>query len=259
MMSIEFQDEPTMTLQVALVGTDGIVLASDTKATAGGGPEVPFSSRHLMIRTGTTEKILTNDAIICAVSGNAAVVSIARELLRAMPKRLGGDIEKNLADLLQIETETILENFGLREHASGQLIVVAPGISKLWEVGFGAKISWVNVFSDRVIGGDRGNPAIFWIERYYSKEKSVDELTMLAAHAVLEGHFLNPSYVAGLNILVCRNSKGSHFLDDGELHALCDHSERIHKNVGASIFTRSCNHEIRNALRPTSGATTAKY
>jgi 20S proteasome alpha/beta subunit len=237
MLLIDFQEEPTMTLQVALVGKDGFVIASDTQVSSGGGP---VGSRHLMLRTARTEKIFKNEDIIFAISGNAAVVFIARELLHALHQSLGSDVENTLADLLQTESDAILaKEIGLRQSASGQLIVAVPGISKLWEVSFQLGFASVNKFFDKVIGGDRGNSAIFWVERYYSNEKSVEDLAMLAAHTVLEGHFLNPSVVGGLQVLVCKNGETPRFLNDDELQFLCDRSEVIHKSVETSVFDRS--------------------
>lgn len=226
------EDEAPMTLQVALIAKDGFVIASDTKAFAGGESIAPFSKRHLVLRSAKTRKILISETgnVVVAFSGNQAVQNIAHHLV----ENLNGIENPVSQNQLESITNALLGNYIPEIRPKGPtLAVVFPhqgALSTLWEVSFYGQ-AFLTPMTNRLIMGDRANPAIFFVERYCGDEidKSLDSLTLMAAHMVLEGHPFNPSCVAGLDVVVSRNGEKPTFLDEKELLALCDKSDRIHK------------------------------
>ena len=231
------EEELNMTLQVGLVGHDGFVIASDTKAVTGG--DSTAGGPSTMRRTGATRKILVSDSgnLVCAFSGNQTIPLVARQLLGLLNDHLGADVEKCLLE----KTEQILDAIGAgRLGLSGVLILAVPGIPKLWEITFAYQMgqTFLNTVSNRATGGDRGNPAVFFLERYQdgTTNRSVKELTVLAAHTVLEGHVLNPTTVDGLDVLVSENGGKPRFLGEDELQSLRDRSEALHATFKTALF-----------------------
>jgi hypothetical protein len=92
--------------------------------------------------------------------------------------------------------------------------------------------------SNRLFGGDRGNAGVFFAERFDAEiaNRSVDELKLLAALTVLEGGFLNPTGVGGLDVLVSKHGEKPRFLEDEELQPLRDRAESLHNILAAEIF-----------------------
>jgi 20S proteasome alpha/beta subunit len=226
MLSLDFQEEP-MTLQVALIGKDGFVLASDKKDVA------ELWSR----RTSETRKILVSEKrdLVCAFSGHPLLSAAATRLLE-FASEPGIDIAFSLEDGAQ----RTLDNYERNVQATiyGDLIVLILGKHpQLWNVSFvNGQASAQPVF-DRVIRGDRINPAVFFAERYHKVEQSVEELKLLAAHTVLEGAALDPTSVGGLDMLVSKNGE-TRFLEDDDLKHLRERSESTHKSL-VTVFAAS--------------------
>jgi 20S proteasome alpha/beta subunit len=222
-----------MTLQVALIGKDGFVIASDRKTV----------NEASVRRTAETTKIIVSDKadIVCAFSGSHIVSSVAKHVAAAL---------NSYGDRDDIETrleKAALEHFELydgpvREHLAkaGPAMIVAAynennGRARLWEVIFTGR-PFVNSFLDKAIGGDSINTAIFLIERYYKgKETPVEDLEILAVHTILEGHALNPSMVGGVDVVVSKHGEKPRLLTDEEVGSLRERSTEIHNKVGTLL------------------------
>jgi hypothetical protein len=230
------EDEIKMTFQIALVGKDGFIIASDRKAVRGGEPT--YAGAYQMRTTSDMRKILVseNHNLVCAYAGNQIVSWVAERLVKSLKDGVGSDP----SNLLQDKIGEIIAAFPsqLQENITGQLIVAVPGTSQLWEVSFIAGQVVVRPVSDHLFGGDRGNSGVFFAERYSAEinDRTVDELKLLGAFTVLEGGFLNPTGVGGLDILVSKHNEKSRFLDDGELQLLCDRAQSLHKILTVELF-----------------------
>src|SRR5207245_8981845 len=125
MLSLDFQEEP-MTLQVALIGKDGFVLASDKKDVA------ELWSR----RTSETRKILVSEKrdLVCAFSGHPLLSAAATRLLE-FASEPGIDIAFSLKDGAQRTLDHYERNVQATIH--GDLIVLILGKHpQLWSVAF---------------------------------------------------------------------------------------------------------------------------
>jgi 20S proteasome alpha/beta subunit len=222
-----------MTLQVALIGKDGFVIASDRKTV----------NEVSVRRTAETTKVIVSDKadIVCAFSGTHIVSSVAKHVVATL---------NSYGDRDDIETrleKAVLEKFELydgpvREHLAkaGRAMIVAAyneknGRARLWEVIFTGH-PFVNSFLDKAIGGDSINTAIFLVERYYNgKETPVEDLTILAVHTILEGHALNPLMVGGVDVVVSQHGEKPRLLTDEEVRSLRERSTEIHNKVGTLL------------------------
>jgi len=232
------QEEFDMTLQVALVGKDGFVLASDRKTSSGG--LVPGGKPHIR-RTGDARKILISKSgtVSCAIYGNQMMSSFAGRLLNS----LDGHADWNTEDRLLDESDKIFRQYDTSLFASGVGLILVfteakTDTSRLWDIQFWGMPTINQPSPNHAIAGDRSNEAVYLIERYYAdgQERLVEELKVLAAHTIFEGGALNPSVVGGLDILICRDGERPKFLEEAELQSLRDRSDSLHQMLSAEIF-----------------------
>jgi len=228
------EDQP-MTLQIAMVGKDGFVLASDTKATKN--MSVLPTGRRQIGQTFKTTKIRQRreGGLICAHSGSDEAGQLAEVFVINAPAEFVDD--QAVADYL------IGWSSGATNMANQLVIVVVtkakPGMHKLWRVYFTGQnpppfVQWVD---DRLTGGDEGNAALYFGERYYDPSKTVDDLALLAAHVILEGHVANPTGVEGLEVWIGRNGEEPEQLDLGKLDRLKTRSAAVHDSVKSQFIS----------------------
>ncbi len=234
------EDEIKMTFQVALVGKDGFVIASDRKATRGG--DQNHNLTYTMRTSTDMRKILVSedDNLVCACAGNQLVPLVAERLLKSLKDGAGSDMLATLREKLA-EVIAGFNTSRIQEAIEGQMIVAVPGISQLWEVSFILGQVVVTAVSNHLFGGDRSNPGVYFAERYSAEiaDRSVDELKLLAAFTVLEAGFLNQTGVGGLDVLVSKHGEKPRFLEDAELQTLCDGAESLHNTLTAEIFRQN--------------------
>jgi hypothetical protein len=209
---ISSAEEPPMTMQVGMVGTDGIVLAGDTRRTKS--PVVKFGQERFSGRYGENgTKIKIRDDRKIAVS-SALCLDTAERIAGAIIARQ--DISN--AGLVESGIETIAkEVFGANKKKGFHCIVVVsvdpkPRLYLVTDVKVGR--SWTAICLEKkrlAVAGDTVNAAVFWAERYYNQylhieKKPVTELIPLAAHLIVCAHSLNTATVSGLEIVVCKSS-----------------------------------------------------
>ncbi len=207
-------EKSNMTFQVALVGKEGAVVASDTKAV----------NETSVRRVATPQrKILYSANAVCAVAGASYASDMASELLKEMSKKSATSTEQ-----LYEQANGVYKTYDpeIKNAMANSTILVAARESneiKLWYLSIYGKV-FVDPPNRYLIGGDRHNPAVGVIEIYYDNplDKSIEALKSLAAYAVLQGHISNPTYVDGLDVLVWRNGEEPKFLEDQELDSLKD-------------------------------------
>jgi len=209
-----------MTLQVALVGKDGIVVASDKKhADTSSGKRRTFSARKFRL---ADDKSM---AVFYAKSGMATVAArrILKELqqpkdLRAELERIGEDVING--DELKLDSEVVFVTSRI------------PG--SIFHLHMGNNVAQCDIVKDKVVfTGDGANAALFFTERYYQK-RPIRELALLAAHTVLVGGRLNPGGISGLDIVFCEPS-GITSLSEKSVAALRAKSEELDGSLGRSF------------------------
>jgi len=216
-----------MTLQVALVGTDGILLASDKKIN---------QSAERAAYTGLTSKIRVNYSrrIATCWAQYAPAADVAKQALELSDTDLldpRGPLE-NLAEKIFEEAR------GENQFAfpNGDVILVTigelPAVHLLTVEGKQYRCSRRD---DKAIAGNNVNSALFFIQRYY-KKLPIDDLTPLAAHTILSAGYVNQTGVEGLEILRC-TKEGFDFLEEKEISALTAWSCKLDTKIGRLVFS----------------------
>jgi hypothetical protein len=229
------EEEFPVTLQQGFVGDDGLLIASDQKATFLQGA----------IHTGAlTHKIEWNagNGIVCAASGNDTVAPrIAREMVTCGVSDTadGGEVYRLLqtrVDGLWMEHVPKKRDGEPDRNPDSCLIVgLIRNQNHLWRI---SARQWTNSgvspYTNKTPPtGDTGNAAQYFSERFY-KQMSVDRLALLAAHVILEGGKLS-SWVEGLDILSWK-------FCDREPH-LYSHTEKellLQKSQALSCHIEAC-------------------
>jgi hypothetical protein len=179
-------------MQVGMVVSDGIILASDTQAT-----HTPEKLKDGQV--GRAVRYHTNSSKIRA--GSEIVVSYAQDV------KTGNDVANAIlstftADAPQEALERIASSIpdDNRNPVQG-LIAASPFQLFRFQL---AKIDGVwTATCEASLGldysGDMTNAAIYWAERYYDQLLTVEQLLPLAAYMITCSHHLNTGFEAQWN------------------------------------------------------------
>lgn len=221
-------EEIPMTFQVGIVGADGVLLASDLRYVRGG----PDVSR----RTYSSEKIVVREdknLAYCSAGDNAAA-RVAEH--HADTFTVGGNIKKNLEDSRASVMREYQEQTGSRNwHGSIMVVHGREDSIELWHIDLDDQPA--QRLNDRACGGDLGNPAVFFLERYLQGNEpslTLEQLKMIAAHSVLMSGKLNPTGIQGLEIVLCRKN-GFERVSPAELSRLKARSEELDSQVTTAL------------------------
>lgn len=181
-----------MTMQVGMVGSDGIVIAGDTRqyVESPGRPWRSYSSSK--IKLDGTGQI----AIACARNIDmsfriadqifAAIPSVAVEGRADKIRDIGSCLAVGIdAECIVAISEPVLSLFFLQCHRNGD-----------------ARCDQV----DRCAAGDVGNPAYYWAERFYDRHLPMSQLVRIAAHIVVGAGSMNNGSVRGLEMVTLEAS-----------------------------------------------------
>lgn len=235
-------EEIPMTFQVGLIGIDGFVLASDTQLSqVGGEQQFRFSS--------TTTKISFNSekGMAWCITGDRSVV-LAEHKFSGLLRNANGDFDE-IPDLLRkASKEAWRESFNgasvTRDRIGYQrrlTVVKSDGKKHLgWMLDM-FETPDCQSFRDKTISGDAANLASFFVECFYSygsPHRSVEQLKSLAATTIVFGGRLNPTGVAGLEMVVCSDGKLTK-VDEAELVDLESRSLHLHSAIQRDLFPES--------------------
>ena len=203
-------EEIPMTMQVAMVGSDGIVLASDTYCQET--PQLDVGQMYFGGRHGTNHtKIKIDHSLGMAISYGWDAKS-AEKIGDLIVEHWRNEDRKNPEDAL----ERICDKVPQPDRRRAQCLVVFTRPSpqmffiqttsnedNKWE-------PWCRSSTSILIAGDTTNSTIFWAERYYRKfaplHLSGERLIPLAAHMIGQAKTLNTAGIDGLEIVICSSS-----------------------------------------------------
>jgi hypothetical protein len=223
-----------MTLQVGLVATDGVVLASDRLLGQFEG------SGFSQVRTS---KFLGSDRVLCCYSGDTVAEHAAYHIVSSeeFPFPLEKEALRNA--LIAAGNKAWREigmPAGLHEWAPTRKVLVALGgtipFSQLWVVHVSPS-TIANEVLDKVVAGDDRNTARHFLNNYVAwPPADMSHLVVIAAHTVLAGGRENPSGVGGLEVaLVPKNGRPVFLPLDREREL-----ERISAEIHAGIRGLVC-------------------
>jgi len=217
-----------MTMQVGMIGTDGIVLASDTLWTLTGDIRQTFNSSKIKVNCdrglaiSCSRNMETSTEIADKIIANLCDTNISCDAIEQIAENVLNPIEKFRRDI--------------------QCLIVSlcprPRLFRLRKEPVDGFVRPVcQEMLDKAIAGDDHNPAIFWAERHYQR-RSFKELILLAAHLVTIASKLNSGTIGGLEVVVCDDS-GIRRLTDESNRELESKSLEIDEQLQASFATYS--------------------
>jgi 20S proteasome alpha/beta subunit len=207
----------SMTFQVGLVAANGIVIASDKRATIFQ-PNIQMAGSEY---SNTTTKIYTSfdNTVTCAFAGDetgpiVAGAIIGLNIREDMSLEQTSALLKNTADAArQAHIQGLTEQQkGLLRDAS--LLVALPNLKRwpLWKVI--VRQSSLCSSGNRFFSGGIGSSAIYISEFGHRPSISVDEAVFLASHTVLEAGRMNPAGIDGLDVFVHSDNRIGLLLED---------------------------------------------
>jgi hypothetical protein len=215
-------EEIPMTLQAALQGTDGIVLASDMKINR---VNQNFNS------STTRKKILVNEPrkiAACWSMDQFPSSSLAEYIVANLTDK---DLQYPYPKLRNAATETLNKPgfYGERYSNAEVLVVTIENNTKAYDIT--ANAERCDCFeSSQILKGHIANPALFFTERYYSADFSISQLTRLAAHVILTASRISPRGIEGLEIVRC-TKVGFDFLGREEINELTKWSSEVDSEI----------------------------
>jgi hypothetical protein len=193
-----------MTLQVGLVGNDGIVLASDRL----------FQSYEYQARSVSRgSKFLSGAGVICCCSGDSLAEQSAYGVRDYdWTAVVSSDVEANQSALRQIGNtafRNMQTQFGTVRNVVSKVLVVLHE-DQLWLLDATVHNGCTaRLVPDRQVTGDIGNTCRYFMNKYanFSNLRPVSELISLAAYTILAAGEENPYGVGGLEIYVIPTHK----------------------------------------------------
>jgi hypothetical protein len=212
-----------MTMQVGMVGSDGIVLASDMAWNQrAGNREVRHG--HVANKIRLDEK-------------RGIAISCAGDMLAA--NKLADRILFGLRDDNLLAREHAILDLGnkvLAKEADRDvqcLMVFRDPVPTLYFFqrgtnSSGHRESRCEIRLDKAYAGDTSNPALYWAERFYA-QLPVDQLMPLAAQVILSAGKLNPAIMGGLEVVVLDSSGFQRLSEDANRDLQAKIAQRIEK------------------------------
>jgi len=222
-----------MTMQIALVGASGIVLASDTR----------WANNETTVRhTGGASKINSDKSVAIACARRMAIATrIADDLFDEF-----ADKDWALVQLRSVEIAARVLDAAPRRSANDTLdfqcliVTTNPSLAAYHLCGGGVMALQTHPTCQQIgncqIAGDHINPAVCWSERYYWRSRLPDglrevrQLVPLAAHLILSAAQLNRDSIDGLEIVI-GDKGGVRRLPDGSIEKLRSDSESWDRQI----------------------------
>ncbi|MGA7626045.1 MAG: hypothetical protein WCA91_20970 [Candidatus Acidiferrales bacterium] len=202
----EGEDAP-MTYQVTMFGTDGIVMASDRCESwmeQGG---------RLSKTTNLVRKIFLSEKIAWTFSGGN-LSAIAASYLRG--EITGAEDASALKRQMIACGDRASANFPHPPTSADVLVAVHADYPHIIRAKISKGTTYMEVEGGKFVSGDSDNLASFFPEHYFSRDKPVSELVVLAAYAVFMAHRCNPRHIEDLDIAVWRKGDSEFKFLDGE-------------------------------------------
>jgi len=212
------EEELPMTMQAGMVGTDGILIASDTQWT---------NSPMLTDRSWAGGRHGFNSPKIIINHERGMAISCARDMetARHVAREISGLKEEGLNRPTEAIEEIIARTLPAAVEQKKEahcLIALTRPAPQLLLFQFGTlNGKWGPIcqkMETKGIAGDTLNAAIFWVERYY-KSRPIEQLVPLAAYLIISASKLNTAMISGLEVVLCTSTSIRRISDDS-IHEL---------------------------------------
>jgi len=202
-----------MTMQIGMVATNGVVIASDTKwyDDTSGVRHTSSSTKHCMDSAR---------GIAVACSGSDVSRLVGQKIVEELAIE---DYSNPRFSVTQIAKSIV----GRLDHTFASCLIVLRGNNCIRLFSLDMKVNEYDFCEQNGIiwKGDITNSAVFFGEAYYSR-RPTNDLLVLGAHTILTAEKRNSGGIGGLEILVC-NEEGFNLLSESELDELRNTSAKI--------------------------------
>jgi hypothetical protein len=204
-------------MQVGLVGTDGILLASDMLWTQ----NPVLASRRWAVgrRSFIKSKIKINNAKGMAISC-ARDMDLACEIAdKIMIGLQANDFSNPISRILEIGSEVSPQE---KDTAQCLIALMRPTPHLFWFQSAmidGQRVPMCEKMEPMAIAGDNLNAAIFWAEKYCRPPRPIEKIIPIAAYLIICARHFNTAVIDGLEIVRCRES-GIHRLSEQSIEEL---------------------------------------
>jgi hypothetical protein len=234
-------EEFPMTMQVGMVGTDGVLIASDTQRMNEIAWVPRITKKQSEVRhTFGSKKIIVSYAKQMAIS-SAKIMNTAERIANAIFSQLGDDeMAYPVRPIERIGAFAIEHLTDERRTAQCLIAIAFPLPARLYSFELEADLDLsgkaickpvCREIESSVAAGDQVNPAVFWKERYYERQP-VEKLIPLAAHLVVSANKLNKASIEGLEIIFC-DTAGVHRLSRKSILELETQANRWDEQIGS--------------------------
>jgi hypothetical protein len=224
-----------MTMQVGLVGSNGVVIASDTKWVN----QTSWPTRNPWHSTKFKINHECGVAIACAQNMETAF-PFADEIISESLKN-GEWMASHDFDVTKRIVEKILCSAAkTRERAQCMVAFTRPKVELCFFQIAKVNGEWGPMFHSipegSVYAGDDGNQAKFLADKYYrNRILPVENLVPLAAHLVLAAGEMNSAMIDGLEIVLC-DASGIRRLSEESISKLKSGVAKRDEMISASLF-----------------------
>jgi hypothetical protein len=229
------QELKFVTLQIGLVGIDGLVIASDRLV---GQLEIDKETLVAGYSTFTTTKFEIGPDFLCCLSGDK-IAELAAIKVRELRSDGGNRAVKEMLQSAGNEAWKHYENTPF-DPVTRKLIVACPRPDwSLWQLEID-ELSLARPVYDKVIAGDPINSARHFVTNYVPKggpiPLPVNQLVFLAAHGIVRGGKENPRGVGGLQVVVIPKGGSPKFLTSREERELEKRSKDLDDAISGQLL-----------------------
>ena len=240
-----------MTLQIVMGGSDGVVIASDTKLTinySGQLLEVPHRKVLECGKTRTGEygikKVALSQSgyLAAGYAGAEEIELVAANIVEKLDSSPNQNVEAVCRDVWNNLTEECRQRI-LRRVDSNSIVIVDARCRKASKVRFSEKDPQAYIYFPSkpqryvILNGDNTNPAGFILERYIPEQSPpIKKLMLLATHYIRMGGILASSVIAGLEIDFSLNGNSFARLPDDAIKILLDQSAKIDAQMRRALL-----------------------
>jgi hypothetical protein len=223
-----------MTMQVGMVGTDGVLIASDTLWINDRDGLAPLTETQSFVRyTEDSPKIMCNHERGIAIS-RAKNMRAATRVAEAIIRDLSATEMAKPRNSIEKIGETAVASLELKSvHCLIALQHPRPELYSFECGRFGDALEpTCRKITGAIPAGDNMNAAVFWRERYYEEPRPLKTLIPLAAHMIMSASKLSSGSIRGLEIVLC-DAFGLHRLDDDSIGKLKAQANQWDQQIGA--------------------------
>lgn len=224
-----WEDLDRMTLQIGLVGSDGIVLASDRLVNVSEAGDFTLSIRS---------KFFSTDAMACCWSGDSVARYAAMHISQcdwSSPL----DRRKTLRDCGDRAWNFVHGSFQHVPKAQispRKVLVAFSSDASLWELDL-SQMSIADVVIDKTVAGSARTTIKHLINNYVPRERlPIANLVLIAAHSILMGHQEQNADIDGLEIAIIRRGENPQFLTKDQENTLEYLSAELHASLSKQLL-----------------------